>query len=431
MTDWCVFAAVDDAGAALTPTSVELRQGATRHAFSDVAGQGLSLDLTAIAPGSYSLMVALPSRPELPLAVGVKAAKTGKLVFFRGRSPAAAVATSQRVTAGPAKSRALHVLQLTLGKAHEEIVLVAGWDYSGGANNALYAETWRDDLYAGETQVTSSKSAITRVVENHTVVTLFDFKTGLRTRWLKGRTGWHELDSVLQGTVATHTASYKTAANGQKRHDDDSVSIVHVYDYIAELGAVAPGSLKRFDVFSHAWAGGPILVNTDEAADFAPGGSRDDERDPGDKDGRAKDFSVKNLPRRSDFKKAFAAGAIGKIWGCFATTDYRRLIRGAAQAPDETTPFKVQLSDKEVEVTAKRVKDYFVVSILPQTYMGQMARAAGITVYGAPPGMGADLRAVGKKNYMFVNQSVYRLEYGWYKDALGLVPDESGHIPFT
>lgn len=429
MTDWCVFAAVDDTGTALTPSTVELRQGATSHSFSDVAGQGLSLDLTAIAPGDYSLVVSLPNRPELPLAVGVKTAKTGKLVFFRGRSPAAAALSSQSVTAGPSKSRTLHVIELTLGKEHEEVVLAAGWDYSGGANNALYAKTWRDDLYAGETYVTGSKSTIPRVVQDHTVVTLFDFKTGMRTRWLKGRRDWHELDSVLQGTVATHTASYKTAANTQKRHDDDSISVVHVYDYVADLGATAPGSLKRLDVFSHAWAGGPILVNTDEDAEFSSG-ARSSERDPGDKDGRTKDFSSTNMPRRADFKKAFGSGAIAKIWGCFATTDYRRLIRGAAQAPDESTPFTVRLSDGEVEVTGKRVKDYFVVSILPQTYMGQMAMAAGITVYGAPPGMGADLRSVGKKNYMFVNQSTYGVEYGWYDDALSLLPDESGHIPF-
>lgn len=429
MTDWCVFVAKDDTGAALAPTSVELRQGTSSHAFGDVAGQGLSLDLGAVAPGAYSLVVTLPNRPELPLAVGVKTAKTGKLVYFRGRSPAAAALSSQSVSAGPAKSRTLHVIELTLGKSHEEVVLVAGWDYSGGANNALYAKTWRDDLYAGETHVTGSKTTITRVVHDFTVVTLFDFKTGLRTRWLKGRSDWHELDSVLQGTVPTHTASYKTPANTQKRHDDDSISIVHVYDYIIELGAAAPRSLMRFDIFSHAWAGGPILANTDQDEEFATG-ARHTERDPGDKDGRDKDFTSTNMPRRADFRKAFASDGVAKVWGCFATTDYRRLIRGAAQAPDETTLFTVRTSEGEVEVTGERVKNFFRVRLLPETYMGQMAMTAGITVYGAPPGMGADLRAVGKKNYMFVNQSVYRLEYGWYKDALGLEPDESGHIPF-
>lgn len=63
--------------------------------------------------------------------------------------------------------------------------------------------------------------------------------------------------------------------------------------------------------------------------------------------------------------------------------------------------------------------------------MAKMASAADVTVYGAPPGMGADLRAVGRRDYMFVNQSDYRIEYEWYQTALGLTPDVSGHFPFT
>ena len=262
MTEWLVIRVTDENGGALTPSSVTLSAGGTRHALADVASQGLSLDLSGVAPGNYQLELVLPKRPALPLAVAVKARGAARMMAFRGPSPAIASLTSQSVTAGKAASRTLHVIGLKLPKQHAEVVLVAGWDYSGGADNTLYATTWRDDLYAGQTYLTGTARRIAKQIDDHTVVTLFDFKSGKRRRWLKGRSEWHQLDSVLQGKVPTHTGHYKDPANTQKRHDDDSISIVHVYDYVAELGQAAAQSLKRFDIFSHAWAGGPILVDT-------------------------------------------------------------------------------------------------------------------------------------------------------------------------
>ena len=105
-------------------------------------------------------------------------------------------------------------------------------------------------------------------------MTIFDFKMGTRTRMVKSASGWMEMDCVLQGTVKTHLGSYKDATNVQKRYLDDSISIRHVYDYISALGAVAPGTLREFHIFSHAWAGGPILVETYEGAAYAVGGAQ-------------------------------------------------------------------------------------------------------------------------------------------------------------
>ncbi len=431
MSNWLVIQVSDESGSEMTPSNVTLRDDSTSHSFNDVSGQGLSLQLSSVSAGDYQLEIELPDRPPLVLSMGVKDRKSGKVAFFRGHSPACCTLTTQRVTTGSSSSRTLHALSLKLKENHEEIVLVAGWDYSGGADNTLYAKTWRDDLYAQETYVTGTSTPLSRSISDHTVVTLFDFKSGNRIRWIKGRRDWHEMDSELQGSVPTHTANYKSKANKKKRHDDDSISILHVYDYIADLGKAAAGCLLSVDMFSHAWAGGPILVNTNQEAEFSPGGARELERDPGDKDGRTKDFSRTNLPRLSEFKQAFASDAVAKIWGCFATTDYRRLVRGAAKAPDKTTKFEVTLSDGRVlEVTGQRVETYFKDRILKETYMAKMADATGITVYGAPPGMGANLRNVGRRNYMFVSQSDYRLEYQWFKDALGLEPDESGYFPF-
>lgn len=430
MSEHAVVKVEDTGGAAIVPTSVKL-VGAATHAFADVAGQGLSLDLAAVAAGDYKLELELPTRPVMPFSVKVTESGASKALAFAGTAPMCCTLSTQSAAAGAAASRTLVVAHFVLAPKHEEIVLVAGWDYSGGADNTQYAKTWRDDLYAGSSHQTGSKKAITRVVFDHTVVTMFDFKSGNRIRWMKGRKDWHTMDTVLQGTVATNTGKYSTPANEQARHDDDAISIVHVYGYVADLGSTAAASLKRFDIFSHAWAGGPILVDTYQNAEFDRG-ARSAERDPGDKDGRIKDFDAVNMPRSADFKSAFdAATAVAKMWGCFATTDYRKLVRAAAKATDKAAKLKVTLSDGEHETTANDIEAFFIGTLLPNTYMAAMARLVGIAVWGAPLGMGANLRAVGSRNYMFVDQSTYSLEFKWFQDELGLAPDPTGYIAFS
>ena len=429
MSEHAVIQAADTAGTAITPTAVQL-QGAATHNFADVAGQGLSLDLSGVAAGDYSLVVALPNRPELPFKVKVEDKSSVKLISFRGKTPACCALTKQAAASGSASSRTLYVFAFTMEASHSEVVLVAGWDYSGGADNTKYATTWRDDLQLGYSYQSGKKKSITKVITDSTLVTMFDFESGNRTRWLKGRKGWHQLDVVLQGTVATHTGKYSTPANVQKRHDDDSMSIVHVYEYVADIGKNTAGALLRFDIFSHAWAGGPILVNTNQDAEFSSGGARETERDPGDKDGRLKDFSAVNMPRAADFKAAFGATAVGKVWGCFATTDYRKLVRAAAKASDKTKKLKIQLSSGEIEATANQIKDYFKNTLLPGSYMGLLSGASGVGVWGAPLGLGANLHSVGKRNYMHIEPSSFPTEYKWFKDEFSMTPDDSGYLEF-
>ncbi len=430
MSEHAVVTVVDETGAAITPTAVKLVAGATTHAFADVPPQGLSLDLATPAAGTWQLVLELPDHPPLPFQVQV--AGTGaKTIAFAGDSPRCCALASASVTDGSNGTRKLFTFAFSLSKKHTELVMLAGWDYHGGSDNTLYAKTWRDDLYSGETWQTGKKASITKRIGDATVVTIFDFKSGNRVRYIKGKRDWHVMDRVLQGSVPTHTAGGETAAAVQQRHDDDSISIVHAYRYVQDLGVAAAGSLLRFDIFSHAWVGGPIMIDTWQAPDFDAGGAREGERDPGDKDGRSKDFSSTNMTRRGDFKKAFAADAVAKMWGCQATTDNRALVRAAAGAKDPDATLSVSYAGKTYAVTAKQIAAAMNKNILPDTYMKQLAKTVGITMYGAPPGMGASLRAVGARNYMFVDQSVYKLEYAWYKSAIGLVPDETGYFPYA
>jgi hypothetical protein len=376
--------------------------------------------LTELSAGLQQLRVDLSDRPSLRLQLEVAIADGRPRV--RVAEPAPLLCELQV----DADNRRFTLL-VELGPAHHELLFVAGWDYSGGADNRRWCETWRDDLHAGKTWIGGVEASIPKQIHDHTVVTLFDFVTGDRVQQLRGANGWHEADRTRQGAVRPHLGRYRDPANAARRHDDDSISIVHVYDHITALGRVSPGSVACLHIFSHAWAGGPILANTSRSPRYAHSARRD----PGDKDGRIGDFTRTNMPELEHFAGAFASDAIAKVWGCYATTLYRRMVRAAARAKDREQTLTIRAANDVRRMTAAAIEAEFSESILGNSYMAQLGRVAGIAVHGAPPGMGANLQRHGRRYYMFVNRRVYALEYRWYAEALGLEPDLSGHFAYT
>jgi len=427
--------AVDERGGTLHTSSVKLT-GSSAVSRSFIVKGAARNALSGLTPGKYELRVSFTDRPDFVLPLSLSKESTGLVPTFVG-SPPTCCPHIQRTSEGTAGATdVVFTLPLTLSKAHSEVILVAGWDYSGGANNVAYCESYRDDLASGVTHRTGVKTSITPRIDASTVVTFFDFKTGTRSRMLKSASGWSTMDSVLQGAVATHLGDYKLPANVRKRYLDDSISIKHVYDYITELGSKAPDALREFHIFSHAWAGGPILVETYEDALYDEGGARATQRDPHDKDPRTKDFGAINMPRLKDFQAAFAADAVAKVWGCMATHAYRNLIRATAQTKSDADTLSVDWDGKNISMTTAQAKKYLRQDIMGSTYMAQLSSTLGgkAKVYGAPPGMGADLRTVkvGKKNhnYMYVNNTTYKREYEFLRKAFGVVPDDTGYILF-
>lgn len=406
----------DLAGAPLSTNNAHLI-GDVSYALEPDGDGRQRLVSTELGSGRYQLRVDLVGRPQLRLQLDVSREGDSLELDFVGRKPRCCELRREAT---------ITQLDVTLGPSHEEMIFVAGWDYSGGAQNARWSMTWRDDLYAGATWLSGSRREIPRQIHDHTVVTMFDFQTGERVQQLKADKGWHDCDRALQGSVPTHLGSYKDEEANQKRHADDSISIVHIYQHIIELGRQSPGCVRGLHMFSHAWAGGPILVNTDQARQYAHSPARD----PGDKDGRTKDFSERNMPEREHFAAAFAPEAIAKIWGCYATTLYRRMVRAAAKSDDPDKLLTVRYGDEVRKLTAAQIESELLEDVIGNSYMTKLARTAGITVYGAPPGMGSNLKRVGKRYYMFVKPRVFALEYRWFKDVLGLDADISGHFGY-
>jgi hypothetical protein len=294
---------------------------------------------------------------------------------------------------GKGTSPGRNQMTLTIAPA-KEILLVTGFDYPsshgpGGMQFHLLA--------------TRRMHSLRGSIDDSTVITWFDCKSGLRTRWVMGRatektaaspkmwrSGWSLLssDGVAPSSLSPADADYPgTGVNG----------IADVYEYIECVGKERPGTLAEFSIMSHSWFGGPILFNTGERHEFAAG-AKYPERDPKDKDARFwKDFQTKNMPDKAAVAAAFSAKPFVRIWGCLATTSSLVTIRRADRAKNDTDALGVAPEDRTLWFDGVTVFDdnrpglikFIKQSLLKANYMAALATAIGKTVEGGAPGMGA------------------------------------------
>lgn len=123
--------------------------------------------------------------------------------------------------------------------------------------------------------------------------------------------------------------------NQFKDNQPDVMSITNIYEDILAIGRKEPGTLIEVSLFSHAFYGGPILVNShdDGLVSIVPGGKpvpvSDGLRDPDDKDGRSlKDFVNPNMTDAQllQFRNAFSSKGYYWVWGCSFPTDLNRIF---------------------------------------------------------------------------------------------------------
>lgn len=119
--------------------------------------------------------------------------------------------------------------------------------------------------------------------------------------------------------------------NGQK----GIISILDIYQEIQNIGANNPGTLMEFSIFSHAYAGGPVLVNSYDDGEFVlktPITNQlisffrfdtvfldEDTRDPDDFDPRSnKDFTAPTMTSKDlkNLQNAYHPDGFSWIWGC-------------------------------------------------------------------------------------------------------------------
>jgi hypothetical protein len=238
---------------------------------------------------------------------------------------------------------------------------------------------------------------------------------------------------------------------------EKSLSIGDMYGYIAGL---PDDRIAEVHFFSHAWMGGPILVNTDK---FIFENKLSDTTKYLDKDGRTFDFldHLKTIPDLAGFKKKFGINAFSEIWGCnayvspkkiiLAMLDQPALLKKAVANPDDKlfvfsynsdwaeenkTKFHELMQDDPSNTTTKSDKKSLndVIAILRKkadaTYMKALAKATGKSVLGALPGTYADLDTAQQRKFgirimhvplgaKFLDEQNFQGVLGFYRKHLG------------
>lgn len=345
---------------------------------------------------------------------------------------------TKEAPASPESGAGRNILRIILGEPRE-FLLIAGLDYftdhSGGmAFEQLATKRMHDLREAGS-------------LEDSSVVTVFDCKSGLRTQWVMGRgseekapspnlwkSGWSRI-------AATGTKPSTLSPSGKDYPGLGVFGMAEMHRYVEEVGKQRPGTLKEYSILSHGWFGGPILYNTEESADFKTGGAKEKERDPKDKDARFhKDYNSVNMPNRSDFVAAFAKDCLVKIWGCFATSAFMNMLNAARNATNDTQKLGIKEELRKSRNVAGLVFDdtrpgtirNFKESILRFNAMSILAQTIGRPVFGGAPGMGALFKFGSKFGFnLFIAKEDVKTKTGTikgFKPQMEFIEKEMGGV---
>jgi len=381
-------------------------------------------ELEAVSAGTYQLAVDIADHPTLQFSV-VIAGAADRTFDFTAPRPMCATISVQQASAGPSVSRRIHMIQLAFPPKHEAVVLVAGVDLKGGTRYVEYAGTWRDDLYHGRTDLStdlhaSPNHAIPRAIYDHTVISLFDFRTGYLEQEIKGVDGWHSMGRAMQGTVAPDIERPKDDDALDRRQNADSISIVDVYRHISELGRTCRACVRQLHFFSHAWLRGPVLLNTSDMNDGIS-----DLRDPTDKDPRPKDFLPINLSQYKFLPDAFDTSTLVKNWGCFGS-DMADKLKAVARTK---TLDEVVMVDGEPYTSADVIREIEMYS-WPENYMLAFCRALRVDAWALPPGTSSIYKTSSKFKYFVLHESKHRAVVNWYKRNFPYEQDFGGAFAY-
>jgi len=274
--------------------------------------------------------------------------------------------------------------------------------------------------------------------------------------------------SPFDGIGKADYDSYKSGGDTHYRFKDgnrDTMSIVDIYREVSGIGASSPGTLFELSFFSHAWMGGPILVNSydDGVMHFPPPISSlvgpfslpSTMRDPDDKDPRsAKDFIAPTMDAAAlgNFRKAFHSGGYIWVWGCAFPRLVHEILhklenhpkyKPSGVADDELFKFanfsapqadmlerwlSTELGGgfpdkKNIAIKFKFLK-YFFSKVTAASYTHHIAANAKVKAYGGVMGTYSSYDA-GPLALMSVDSSFAR-HFTFYRNYLGFSFDPEG-----
>lgn len=344
------------------------------------------------------LVVAYPGRTELhQWFTAVAPAEQPKLVpYWPGtdKDPSAAGKRNeyllecmafQRVAGGATADRSPSVFHVTVAlHPMRELVSAIGTDYWEGPTTASPHRAHLD--FTGYSLVYAQHLTAADVLNPCSPYTVLSCDFGKKETWMRTRVnGWRmqRVDKLKDPVPAwTTPADFNTWYAGLDA--TKYLGALDIYQYLHAAGTTRPGTVADFSIFSHAWAGGPILYNTGDYADPAIA-----VRAPTDLDMRTKDFNAANSPAWANMPAAFTTDATLQVWGCFATTVYRDMVNYLGRtmktpATKETFPMTGSAPLSRAGVIAE------LQAAINYSYMKALATFTHRPTYGGPPGYGAE-----------------------------------------
>ena len=258
------------------------------------------------------------------------------------------------------------------------------------------------------------------------------------------------------------------------------LGIMEVYAAVRRIGINHPGTLMELSFFSHAWSGGPILVNsTDDrmvtrpavpprtvqvpAGPFIPPvpvtipgvpetvvSLNGIERDPDDFDPREIDFWSPNMSvdGKKDFRAAYHPSGFNWSWGCAFPSNVHYILRqvqrhkryresglkddvvftftslGREHAEHISQILSLTISNhNNVTLTFGQIRDYIRRQTLA-TWTRALAVASERIAYGGLIGT-YSVYDTGKEPLMHVEPS-FKAHFTFYKNYLGIDRDQEG-----
>ncbi|MGK3964021.1 hypothetical protein WMF38_07560 [Sorangium sp. So ce118] len=408
----------DNGGAAVTTATVALVQNSALSGmewpFASAAaththrGDGEYEASAPIKPivGDWTLIVRASGKSPVVQPIKMRARTKDETLTMPSPKTAATIAFSSEVKkVGTSKTRRARFSVKMY--ASSEIVFISGTEYeSAGTRFRIFAENYRNGLRRE------------KKIDEGVISTLFSTDDRSRETYVPAAGGgWLRVGIKSFGPT--------TDISPGKHHDPvtgSDVSVVALYQYLSGVGVAEPGRVKEVGFFSHSWPGGPILFNTSDNSATAS-------RDTNDFDARQKDFNSTNVASWPKMKEAMASTGTWHVWGCSATTHHKNLVVKAHQhKPDgEDHYFTVRTATKrhdgsisqEVEehTSRTRVRAKMDARFRSQTYMASAAAYLGVSVFGAPPGVGSSYDQ--RLGIIFIDTTSYATLYAYFKDQFG------------
>lgn len=336
----------------------------------------------------------------------------------------------------------------------KRFILVAGVDYERkGVDFRIFCNSRVKRMVAANTAKEELIFEIFDVKAGEVVTRKFTYPSGKRSE-STSKTG--SFDPVTRSHYDRH-GSGSSVRYVFKDGQSGMMSVTDVYAAVRAVGTSDPGTLQELSFFSHAWHGGPILVNSsDDGFTVGPpavvGGpptrvALGASRDPDDKDPRAKDFMVPNMTaaQLKLFQDAYHADGYNWSWGCafprviheiLHKLEHHRDYRPTGLADNQVFVFKnfranhiaelenrlgmIFLDPKDVQLEFRELKQFFC-SVTQDSYTHHLAVNSKKKTFGGVMGTYSEYDE-GTQPLMHVHKGFAR-HFKFYESYLGFTFD--------